>query len=74
MNELIEYEAGVLVDLLAEGDDLQVQLFMDKMNIPFDVQGQLLTAMAAIRRPDQLSIAKVIESHGHSSLSDCLGY
>ncbi|WP_394204107.1 hypothetical protein [Shewanella waksmanii] len=74
MNTLVEYEAGVLVDLLAQGDELQVQLFMDRMNIPFDIQGQLLSEMASLNRPDSNKIAQVIESHGHSSLGDRLGY
>ncbi|MCE9679561.1 hypothetical protein LZP69_10360 [Shewanella sp. AS1] len=74
MNALVEFEARKLVDLLGRGDLLSVQMFMDSMSMPFDVQDKLLNELASLKNPDQNAIAALIESHGNSLLSEYLGY
>ncbi len=74
MNTLIEFEAKRLTDLLLEGDLLSIYLFMDSMSMPFDVQSKLMDEFAVLKKPDQDSIAALLESHNDSSLSEYLGF
>jgi hypothetical protein len=72
MNALIDYEAGKLVELFDQGDDLSIYMFMEKMSIPLDVQGTLINEISALKHRERHSIAKIIESHGQSALSERL--
>ena len=72
MNALIDFEAGKLAELFEQGDDLSIYMFMEKMNIPIDVQGTLISEISSLSHREHSGIAKVIESHGQSALSERL--
>jgi len=74
MNALIEYEAGKLVELFDQDDDLSIYMFMEKMIIPLDVQGTLINEISVLKHRGRHNIAKIIESHGQSALSYRLNY
>ncbi|WP_180961069.1 hypothetical protein [Shewanella sp. GutCb] len=49
-------------------------MFMEKMSIPLDVQGTLINEISVLKHRGRHNIAKIIESHGQSALSDRLNY
>ncbi len=69
MNTLVEFEAAQLEQLL-DSDPLAARMFMENMQIPLDVQDSILAEAGKLGRRDRTSLARVIEQHGMSELSD----
>ncbi|QFU23332.1 hypothetical protein FM038_014830 [Shewanella eurypsychrophilus] len=74
MNALVEFEAGRLVDLFDQGDTLHIFMFMDKMNMPIDVQDRLFSEISALKYIDKTKVEHIIESHGQSTIHERLSY
>ncbi|GGI84105.1 hypothetical protein [Shewanella gelidii] len=74
MNTLVEYEAQELASLFDQGDMLSIRMFMENMHMPLDVQDKICTEISSLRHQEQNEIAKVIESHGQSSIAEKMNY
>ncbi|MBO2547422.1 hypothetical protein [Shewanella algae] len=42
MNHIVDFEARTLATLLASGDILGMRMFMERMQMPLDIQDRLL--------------------------------
>ncbi|WP_394130069.1 hypothetical protein [Shewanella maritima] len=74
MNNVVEYEAGVLVDLVASGDSTRINMFMDSMGMPYDVQDKLISELMALDSINQDQVAEILENNTMHSLSSHLTF
>ncbi|MEL4372002.1 hypothetical protein [Shewanella xiamenensis] len=74
MNALIEIEASEFSQLFKSGDALSIRMFMEHVRMPLDVQDKIYNEISALAVLEQDTIARLIESHSHSEISERLAY
>ncbi|MCP3128662.1 hypothetical protein [Shewanella sp. KJ2020] len=74
MNALIEIEATEFSQLFKSGDALSIRMFMEHVRMPLDVQDKLFHEISALTDLEQDTIARLIETHSHSLISERLAY
>ncbi|QYJ78487.1 hypothetical protein [Shewanella acanthi] len=74
MNALIEIEATEFSQLFKRGDALKIRMFMEHVHMPLDVQDKIIDEISALTKLEQETIARLIETHSHSEISERLAY
>ena len=74
MNRLIEVEATEFTQLFKSGDTLGIRMFMEHVHMPLDVQDKIFDEISALTQLDFDKIARLIETHAHSQISERLAY
>ncbi|GAB1065062.1 MAG: hypothetical protein SAqMacA_28820 [Shewanella algae] len=74
MNHIVDFEARTLATLLASGDILGMRMFLERMQMPLDVQDRLLHQASSLSSFDVEGIAALLEEDGQSLISERLSY
>lgn len=74
MNHIVDFEARTLATLLASGDILGMRMFMERMQMPLNVQDRLLHQASGLSSFDVEGIAALLEEGGQSLISERLSY
>lgn len=62
MNKVIESQAQVIAGLIDANDDVSCHLFLENQHFPVNVQDHILNEVGRLKKPDAVSIAKVLDN------------
>lgn len=74
MNSLMQNHVDTLDDMLGNDQVMDAQMYMDSMQMPYDVQDRIVGAVNRLNKITPNKVAVILEYCQYSQMSDKLRY